>query len=552
MSVHMRAALAGVILALGAAPAAEAANRTWNHDKGKNEGEKTSKELRKEITAQGMLKHAQAFQMIADENGGNRASGFQGYGASVQYVLTKLRDAGYTPTTQVFDFVTFEETAEPVLKEVAPTAKTYTPGTEFLTMNYSASGDTGVATITPVDLTLSPDPAQRVSTSGCEAADFPASISGQIALMQRGTCPFAQKVTNAQAAGAVGAIIFNSGTPGNEGVVAGTLGETAQDGQATPPDVTIPAVGISYAEGDRLSREADPTTGQIVVAAKSDQRKSTNILADTRSGDPNNVTIVGSHLDSVLEGPGINDNGSGSAFNLELALQMADRRIRTENRVRFAFWGAEESGLVGATRYVAAISDEEFAKIAANLNFDMLASPNHGKFVYDGNFSDTPPPATAPNVNPGAAYIESVFLNYFKSVRIAPDPTAFDGRSDYKPFQDNGIAAGGLFSGAEVAKSAAQAAKWGGMAGVAFDPNYHQAGDNINNLDLNGWEQLADGGAHVLAMLAEDRKLRETLAGGASAKTSKKAVKAKTRKAKRLSKAQTAPLGEYLGDRVYR
>ena len=552
MSVHMRAALAGVILALGAAPAAEAANRTWNHDKGKNEGEKTSKELRKEITAQRMLKHAQAFQMIADENGGNRASGFQGYGASVQYVLTKLRDAGYTPTTQVFDFVTFEETAEPVLKEVAPTAKTYTPGTEFLTMNYSASGDTGVATITPVDLTLSPDPAQRVSTSGCEAADFPASISGQIALMQRGTCPFAQKVTNAQAAGAVGAIIFNSGTPGNEGVVAGTLGETAQDGQPTPPDVTIPAVGISYAEGDRLSREADPTTGQIIVAAKSDQRKSTNILADTRSGDPNNVTIVGSHLDSVLEGPGINDNGSGSAFNLELALQMADRRIRTENRVRFAFWGAEESGLVGATRYVAAISDEEFAKIAANLNFDMLASPNHGKFVYDGNFSDTPPPATAPNVNPGAAYIESVFLNYFKSVRIAPDPTAFDGRSDYKPFQDNGIAAGGLFSGAEVAKSAAQAAKWGGMAGVAFDPNYHQAGDNINNLDLNGWEQLADGGAHVLAMLAEDRKLRETLAGGASAKTSKKAVKAKTRKAKRLSKAQTAPLGEYLGDRVYR
>ena len=196
------------------------------------------------------------------------------------------------------------------------------------------------------------------------------------------------------------------------------------------------------------------------------------------------MTIVGSHLDSVLEGPGINDNGSGSAFNLELALQMAKNKIRTENRVRFAFWGAEESGLVGATRYVAAISDEEFAKIAANLNFDMLASPNHGKFVYDGDFSNTAPPATAPNVNPGAAYIESVFLKYFKSVGIAPDPTAFDGRSDYKPFQDNGIAAGGLFSGAEVAKSAAQAAKWGGMAGVAFDPNYHQAGDDIDNLDL--------------------------------------------------------------------
>ena len=550
MSVRMSAALAGAVLALAVAPAAASAHPKHHH--GKSEAAKTSKELRKQITAQRMFKHAEAFQMVADENGGNRASGFQGYGASVQYVLTKLRDAGYKPTTQVFDFVTFEETADPTLAEISPTPKTYAPGTEFLTMNYSASGDTGVATITPVDLTLSPDPAQRVSTSGCEAADFAGFTAGQIALMQRGSCPFAQKATNAQAAGAVGAIIFNSGTPGNEGVVAGTLGETAQDGQPTPPDVTIPVVGVSYAEGDRLAGESDPTTGQITVQAESDQRKSTNILADTRSGDPDDVTIVGSHLDSVVEGPGINDNGSGSAFNLELALQMAKKKIRTENRVRFAFWGAEESGLVGATRYVAAISDEEFAKIAANLNFDMLASPNHGKFVYDGDFSDTAPPATAPNVNPGAAYIEAAFLKYFRSVGVDPDPTAFDGRSDYKPFQDNGIAAGGLFSGAEVAKSAAQAAKWGGAAGVAFDPNYHQPGDDIANLDLEGWEELADGGAHVLATLAEDRDLRETLAGGATmAKKSAKA-KGKTRKAKRLSKARKAALGAYLGDRIVR
>jgi Zn-dependent M28 family amino/carboxypeptidase len=553
----MRAALAGAILALGIAPAAAAAHPAkHHHHEGKSEAERTSKELRKEIKAHRMFRHAEAFQMIADENGGNRASGFQGYGASVQYVLTKLRDAGYRPTTQVFDFVTFEEITPPVLREVSPTDKTYvatgdTP--EVITMNYSASGDTDVATITPVDLNLSADPAQRVSTSGCQPEDFTGFPAGNIALMQRGSCPFAQKVTNAQAANAVGAIIFNSGTPGNEGVFAGTLSETAQDGQPVPPDVEIPAVGISYAEGDRLANEADPTTGQIVVEAESDRRKSTNVLADTRWGDPNNVTIVGSHLDSVTEGPGINDNGSGSGFNLELALQMAKNKIRTENRVRFAFWGAEESGLVGATRYVAAISDEEFAKIAANLNFDMLASPNHGKFVYDGDFSHTPPPATAPTVNPGAAYIESVFLKYFKSVGIAPDPTAFDGRSDYKPFQDNGIAAGGLFSGAEVAKSQEQADKWGGMVGVAFDPNYHQPGDDIHNLDLRGWEQLADGGAHVLATLAEDRNLRETLAGGAT--TAKKSAKAKSkqaRKAKRLSKARRAALGAYLGDRVVR
>ena len=552
MSVRLRAALAGAVLALALAPAVAAAHNPKHH--GKTEGEKTSKELRKEITAQRMNKHTQALQMIADENGGNRASGFQGYGGSLQYVLTRLRDAGYNPAVQVFDFVTFEEIAPPLLQETSPTDKTYvatgnTP--EVITMNYSASGDTDVATLTAVDLNISDNPAQRVSTSGCDAADFAGFPAGTIALMQRGSCPFALKVTNAQAAGAVGAIIFNSGTPGNEGVIAGTLGETAQDGQPTPPDVTIPAVGISYGEGARLAAESDPTLGHIVVQAKSDQRKSTNILGDTRSGNPDNTIIVGSHLDSVLDGPGINDNGSGSAFNLELAVQMAKNKIRTENRVRFAWWGAEESGLVGATRYVAAISAEEFAKIAANLNFDMLASPNHGKFVYDGNFSNTPPPATAPNVNPGAAYIESVFLNYFDSVGIEPDPTAFDGRSDYKPFQDNGVAAGGLFSGAEVAKSAAQAAKWGGTAGVAFDPNYHQPGDTIGNLDLAGWEQLADAGADALARLAEDRNLRDTLAGGATA-ASKKSAKAKARKAKKLSKARRAALGAYLGSRIVR
>jgi Zn-dependent M28 family amino/carboxypeptidase len=467
-----------------------------------------------------MLEHLKALQRIADDNGGNRASGFQGYGGSVEYVVTQLRAAGYSPTTQVFDFVTFEELSDPVLKEISPTAKTYTQE-EFATMSYSASGDTGTATITPVDINLDATPANRTSTSGCEAADFAGFPAGNIALIQRGTCDFAVKAANAQDAGAVGAIIFNQGNdPGRTGVVAGTLGETAQDGDPNPPDITIPVVGTSYAEGERLANESDPTTGQIIVDAESNRRKSTNVLADTPTGNPDNTTIVGSHLDSVPEGPGINDNGSGSAFNLELAIQMAKNNIKPANRVRFAWWGAEESGLVGATRYVEAISNEEFAKLAANLNFDMLASPNHANFVYDGDFSDSTPPATAPDVNPGAVKIEKEFVNYFNSVGVATEPTAFDGRSDYKPFQDNGVAAGGLFSGAEVAKTAAQVAKWGGTAGTPFDPCYHQACDNIDNLDMVGAETLADGGAHVTAVLAEDPNLRQSLnAGGGAAST---------------------------------
>jgi Zn-dependent M28 family amino/carboxypeptidase len=536
MSVRKRAAFAGAVLALCVAPAAEAAKKP-------TDGDNASKKLRKAVSAQGMFKHLQNFQRIADDNGGNRASGFQGYGGSVEYVTSQLRAAGYNPTTQVFDFVTFQELSDPVLREVSPTAKEYAQ-TEFQTMSYSASGDTGVQTITPVDINLAPP---RPSTSGCEAADFAGFPSGNIALIQRGTCDFAVKVVNAQKAGASGVIVFNQGNdPGRVDVVAGTLGETAQDGQPSPDDVTIPAVGTSFAEGERLANEADPTTGQIIVDAESDRRKSTNVLADTPEGDPDDVTVVGSHLDSVPEGPGINDNGSGSAFNLELAIQMAKQKIKPANRVRFAWWGAEESGLVGATRYVEAIDQEAFDQIAANLNFDMLASPNHGKFVYDGDFSDSPPPATAPDINPGAAYIEDQFVDYFESVGIDPDPTAFDGRSDYKPFQDNGIAAGGLFSGAEVAKSTDQAAKWGGQAGVAFDPCYHQACDDIDNLDLKGYEQLADGGAHVASVLFSDAKVRDSLAGGASAKAAKKA------KAKKLSKAKKAKLGAYRGKTLQR
>ncbi len=480
----------------------------------------TSRKLRDAITAAGMLDHLKALQAIADEHAGTRASGFEGYGASVQYVLTQLRAAGYAPTTQAFDFVTFEELSAPVLEEVSPTAKTYAhtnqaATNEVSTMSYSASGVTGTRTIQPVDVNLDPTPSQRTSTSGCEDADFATFASGTIALMQRGTCDFAAKVANAQEAGAAGAIIFNQGDgAGRTGVVEGTLGETAQDGKPTPPDVTIPAVGISYAEGERLAGESDPTTGRLVVNAKNDRRRSANVLADTPTGNPDNTTIVGSHLDSVPEGSGINDNGSGSAFNLELAIQMARNGIKPANRVRFVWWGAEESGLVGSTRYVAAVSAEEFAKLAANLNFDMLASPNHADFVYDGDFSDSTPPATAPAVNPGADRIEKEFQDYFASVGVPIEPTAFDGRSDYKPFQDNGVAAGGLFSGAEVAKTPEQAAKWGGTAGAPFDPCYHQACDTVGNLDMAGAETLADGGAHVLATLAEDPNVRATLNSG--------------------------------------
>ena len=160
--------------------------------------------------------------------------------------------------------------------------------------------------------------------------------------------------------------------------------------------------------------------------------------------------VQGSHLDSVVPGPGINDNGSGSAYNLESAIQVVKNHIKTKNKIRFAWWGAEEFNLLGSQFYVDSLSDEEFAKILANLNFDMIASPNFVRFVYDGDGSDTGTAGPA-----GSGEIEQIFVDWFDSQGLATEPTAFDGRSDYGPFIDRGAPAGGLFTGAEGVKTAA-------------------------------------------------------------------------------------------------
>ncbi len=209
--------------------------------------------------------------------------------------------------------------------------------------------------------------------------------------------------------------------------------------------------------------------------------------------------MVGAHLDSVTAGPGINDNGSGSATILEIAEQLAALKYtnKLQRQVRFAFWGAEEPGLLGSEHYVANLTDAQRAKIYANLNFDMVGSPNYVRFVYDGDGSDTPDAGP-----PGSDAIEEIFTKYFADQGLASDPTAFDGRSDYGPFIAEGIPAGGLFSGAEGIKTAEQAQLYGGTAGVAYDKCYHQACDTINNLNSKALFEFGDAAAHATLTLA--------------------------------------------------
>jgi Zn-dependent M28 family amino/carboxypeptidase len=211
------------------------------------------------------------------------------------------------------------------------------------------------------------------------------------------------------------------------------------------------------------------------------------------------VLVVGSHLDSAS--PGINDNGSGSATILEVAEELSELGIETRNRIRFAFWAAEESGLFGSQHYVDSLSEAELDNIELNLNFDMVGSPNYVRFVYDGDGSDTG--IAGPK---GSARIEDVFVNYFARQGLETDPTPFSGRSDYGPFIAVGIPAGGLFSGAEGIKTEDQEAIYGGEAGVPYDPCYHEACDTIDNPSRQAIDEMSDGVAHSVLRFATRRE----------------------------------------------
>ena len=223
------------------------------------------------------------------------------------------------------------------------------------------------------------------------------------------------------------------------------------------------------------------------------------MIAETPGGRADNVVMAGAHLDSVLAGPGINDNGTGSAALLQIGLELADERVR--NKVRLAFWGAEESNLVGSTFYVNQLSFAEQVDIALYLNFDMIGSPNFARFVYDGDDSDGEGAGPGPV---GSAQIEALFTGYYDSQGLPSEGTDFSGRSDYGPFIAVGIPAGGLFTGAEGIKTPEQAALYGGTAGIAYDPCYHQACDNLLNVNRTALGQNADAAAFAIGRYALD------------------------------------------------
>ena len=206
--------------------------------------------------------------------------------------------------------------------------------------------------------------------------------------------------------------------------------------------------------------------------------------------------MIGAHLDSVPEGPGIVDNGSGVASLLEIATRLG-AEPSVQNTVRFAFFGDEETGAQGSTGYVEGLSADDRKKIKLYLNVDMVASPNGGYFVQGGKGNDEE--TAGP---PGSATIGQVLADQLAKTGVtAPEIIEFVG-DDESPFIEAGIPVGGAENGDAKEKTAEQAKAWGGQAGQVYDRCYHEACDRIDNVNRDVLDHYLRALAGTLAHFA--------------------------------------------------
>ncbi|WP_405784126.1 M20/M25/M40 family metallo-hydrolase [Streptomyces sp. NBC_00859] len=516
----MATALAVILsLAVAAAPATAAPHPAGPHpsDPAK-QAARLSRQLVHASSAQGAYRHLRKFQSFADSHHATRAAGTAGHEASAQYVHDTLRKAGYRVSYQAFP-ITYIETQAEKLAVITPTPRHLEVSALSYTRSTPVGGVTATLATVPVD-----------ATTGCEPSDYAAgAFTGKIALIRRGGCTFAEKQKAAAGAGAVAALISNN----TAGALSGTL--------ESPAGVKIPTGGISQADGTALAGDVarararaaakaktkgtgtgtgtgkpkaqaapraetqartrprtqsqpqtqprtPPRAGAVTVSLEirqlQERRTTRNVIAETKGGDPARTVMFGAHLDSVSAGPGINDDGSGAAGLIEVAQQLARVRQQPANKVRFAWWSAEELGLRGSDAYVKSLTAPQRKQLALYLNFDMIASPNYAELVYDGDNSD----ATGAGAGPaGSAQLEKGITTFLDRRHVPHEGADFDGRSDYGPFIAVGVPSGGTFTGAEEIKTAAQAKKFGGKAGAALDACYHLACDTLKNIGMTAF-----------------------------------------------------------------
>ncbi|MEU7112750.1 M28 family peptidase [Streptomyces sp. NPDC046182] len=484
------AALATPLLLVSASPASS------QQDRPGKDAAALSKALVREASAKDAYKHLQKFQAIADSAGGHRVAGSLGHDASAAYVYQQLKKAGYNVSYQKLGFI-YTQTLAEKLSTVAPAPRDF----EIKALTYTKSTPVG-----GVRADMAAVPVDADGTTGCEPGDYaPGTFTGKIALIKRGGCAFAVKQERAAAAGAIGALIYNNIDAGY-GPLSGTLGD--------PAAAKIPTGGLSKADGEKLTADLanGPVNLSLEIRQLQENRSTNNVIAETKRGNAADTVMLGASLDSVVTGPGINDNGSGSAGLLDVALKLAAKEKNPRNKVRFAWWSGAESGLVGSHHYVANLTPLDKREIKLYLNFELISSTNGGMFVFDGDNSDGANTQAAPA---GSAGLERDITAFLGKQGLPHAGTPFVSRFDYGPFIDAGIPSGGTFSGAEALKTRAEAEKFGGTAGVAFDPNYHAAGDTLGNVGMAVFDRNIDVIAHAVGTYAHDISTVKQPAAGA-------------------------------------
>ncbi|QDS77006.1 hypothetical protein FKW77_006140 [Venturia effusa] len=428
--------------------------------------------LQAQVKLSKLLGHAKALEAIAYKTPDrNRAMGTPGHEATVKYIKDQLTlpvlENYYDVTLQTFNFSIMDSAVASVVIDGKNTT---------VKIGYdSPSGKFNTSIV-------------LILNNGCDESDYPPSVKGKIALIIRGRCIFADKSSLAGRQGAVAVIVYNNGP--------GTFSFTVEDKPAFGP--LVPIVSISGEDGNTL---VDSIKKGHVLNAEFDVKtslrfvNSTNILAQSKHGDPENILQLGAHSDSVPAGPGINDDGSGVSALIEVAILLSGYKIR--NRVVFSWWTGEELGDVGSDKWVVSKSDQDLLKIKAYLNFDMLASPNFEYQVLDGDGAVFNKPGPA-----GSASIEKLFIDYLKGRGLNYSFSEVEGPSDFEPFQFVDVPIGGLSTGDDKNKTKEGVEKFGGVEGQKFDPNNHSARDTVANLNTTAFLTCTQAVAHAVATYA--------------------------------------------------
>ena len=387
----------------------------------------------------GVASHLRALHRIAREHGGTRAAGTAGDRATADYLVERLRGAGYTVTRQPVRFPYFETTGHP---RVSQRGRRLPGGPRTVRALQYTPGGSWRGRL------------RRIGT-GCRRSQTAALGRGEVALARRGICTFRRKAQLAADRGA-GALL-----------VAGRAGEPMVSASLQRPGVSIPALLVSHEAAQRL-RSGEPLS--VRVRAVSEMRASDNVLAQAPY-PPARSAMAGAHLDSVPDSPGLNDNGSGTAAVLDVAERLA--ADHKSPRLRFAFWAAEELGLVGSRRYVRTLDAAGRRAIVSYLNLDMVGSPRARSIVY------------AAGADPTERRLERLLLAALRREDVRARARRVPGRSDHSPFARAGIPVGGLFTG----------------AGPPADPCYHRACDDLANVDVELTQSMADAARHALLRL---------------------------------------------------